>query len=237
MFCQQCGNPLPENAKFCTACGASMNAPSDPTPAPAVETPAPVKVKKQRKRLSDGALLGIVLGAIAAVSAIAVLVVFLLIGGTKPGARSPELAAEEAVIAFATRDGEALLNLMPQALVERLADIADVDVENRDKLAKKVFETLGDDASFMDEDNAVTIRRIREGEEITKDRLEMYLEMIVRNGISRKETEKVTDAREFEISFSVNGTSVQTALVYVFEYEDRWYLYDWSIVTTEDDNG
>lgn len=41
MFCTKCGNALPDDARFCTVCGAAMAAPADaPTEAPATAEPA-----------------------------------------------------------------------------------------------------------------------------------------------------------------------------------------------------
>lgn len=40
MFCQNCGSQIPDNASFCTSCGAKLTAPAAPVTAPPV-APAP----------------------------------------------------------------------------------------------------------------------------------------------------------------------------------------------------
>lgn len=41
MFCSKCGNPLPDNAKFCGACGAPVNAAQEDSPVPQQPTSIP----------------------------------------------------------------------------------------------------------------------------------------------------------------------------------------------------
>jgi hypothetical protein len=41
MFCESCGNQLPDNAKFCTACGATTGRPQTAPAQPAYTPPPP----------------------------------------------------------------------------------------------------------------------------------------------------------------------------------------------------
>ncbi len=74
MFCTKCGKQLDEGTKFCTACG---------TPTARVDgaTPSPVAVQQPRasKGLSTGAVVGIIVGAVAVV-AIAICAALFLTG-------------------------------------------------------------------------------------------------------------------------------------------------------------
>jgi len=54
MFCNKCGTQLPQNSKFCTACGAQCFVPDTPLPPPAASTPPPAPEKSYMQKLKDG---------------------------------------------------------------------------------------------------------------------------------------------------------------------------------------
>ncbi|MCL2445162.1 MAG: zinc ribbon domain-containing protein [Oscillospiraceae bacterium] len=54
MFCNQCGTQLPQNSKFCAACGAQCFVPDTPLPPPAAATPPPAPDKSYMQKLKDG---------------------------------------------------------------------------------------------------------------------------------------------------------------------------------------
>lgn len=113
MFCSKCGNPLPDDAKFCSACGASVKISQEASPVPQrpagrsdevenIQTPKPdpfietqnfhgqigygvaAPVQKKSKK---GLIIGLSLGGVllAVILAVALIFVFGLKGGSKGG--------------------------------------------------------------------------------------------------------------------------------------------------------
>lgn len=102
MYCQKCGAPNPDNAKFCPKCGAALqgNAEAAPAPPRAQEDTRPQNVQTQAQQYAEGknnaALIGLVLGIISIIVvwfvvwvALATSIVGLVLGSKKrtgPGA-------------------------------------------------------------------------------------------------------------------------------------------------------
>ena len=74
MFCDKCGTPLRENAKFCGKCGAPVIGVAGSVQPSPVVSPAPTMERKSSSGSKVGLIIGIVLGAVALI----VLAVFLL---------------------------------------------------------------------------------------------------------------------------------------------------------------
>ncbi len=58
MFCSQCGEKNPDNAKFCSKCGAALKAAA----APAKPAPAPTKAAATGERTSGMAIAALIMG-------------------------------------------------------------------------------------------------------------------------------------------------------------------------------
>jgi len=90
MFCNKCGNQLPDGAQFCASCGNRLTpAEEAPVVAPAEETPAAEPVEtaqsfeapetQERKPAKKGLKKFIIIGSVALVAVAAILVTFLLV--------------------------------------------------------------------------------------------------------------------------------------------------------------
>ena len=113
MFCSKCGNPLPDDAKFCSACGASVKISQEASPVPQrpagrsdevenIQTPKPDPFMETQnfhgqigygvaapvqKKSKKGLIIGLSLGGVllAVILAVALIFVFGLKGGSKGG--------------------------------------------------------------------------------------------------------------------------------------------------------
>ena len=111
MFCSKCGNPLPDNAKFCGACGAPVKISQEASPVPQqpagrsdevenIQTPKPDPFMETQnfhgqigygaaapvqKKSKKGLIIGLSLGGVllAVILAVALIFVFGLKGGSK----------------------------------------------------------------------------------------------------------------------------------------------------------
>ena len=94
MFCINCGKQLDEDAKFCTACGTPTACADDASPS-SVAPQSP----RASKGLSTGAIIGIIVGAVAIVTIVVCAVLFLtgVIGGT-PAEEESEQASSAGIV-------------------------------------------------------------------------------------------------------------------------------------------
>jgi hypothetical protein len=96
MYCTNCGTQIDDDSLFCPNCGARQSAPVPPVTEempvpPAAETPAEAfdpEPAAPKKKLSKGALIGILAGAAAVILLVVLLIV--LLGGGSNGGSSPE---------------------------------------------------------------------------------------------------------------------------------------------------
>ena len=113
MFCSKCGNSLPDDAKFCSACGAPVKISQEASPVPQqpagitdeaenIQTPKPEPLMQEpnfngqtgygaaapvQKKSKKGLIIGLSLGGVllAVILAVALIFVFGLKGGSKGG--------------------------------------------------------------------------------------------------------------------------------------------------------
>ena len=113
MFCSKCGNSLPEDAKFCSACGAPVTISQEASPVPQrpagrpdevenIQVPKPEPLMQEsnfngqigygaaapvQKKSKKGLIIGLSLGGVllAVILAVALIFVFGLKGGSKGG--------------------------------------------------------------------------------------------------------------------------------------------------------
>ena len=101
MYCSNCGTFMNDTDQFCPNCGAGVNGQS---PAPVQDEQIPVRAP--RKKLSRGALIGILAGAAAVVIAVVLILVFTLSGGSN----SPEGVIRKFVNALYTYDLQGMID-------------------------------------------------------------------------------------------------------------------------------
>ena len=104
MFCSKCGNPLPDDAKFCSACGASVKISQEASPVPQqpagrpdevenIQTPKPEPLMQEpnfngqmgygaaapvQKKSKKGLAIGLSIGGVVLTVILAVMLIFVL---------------------------------------------------------------------------------------------------------------------------------------------------------------
>lgn len=139
MFCGKCGAQNPEGTAFCQKCGASL----DPSQ-PAAKAAGTAAASDKRNRTIGMAAVGI-----AAVVAVALL--FTLLGG-----RSYKKTVTKYLDATFDADAKAIINLIPDAMVDRAleelgCDRADMD-DALDELSETLENTIGSVTRYLGDD-------------------------------------------------------------------------------------
>ena len=150
--CPQCGGELAPNARFCGNCGASFaGAPVSPRPV----APKPVAkgnfLSKVTSFLTNGPSFTVagktlpVYGAVAAGVALVLVIVLLF---SIFGGNSPEAAAEKFVDAMFEGDAGEIMDLIPDELLEYMADEEDLDM---DEMEENLQDGLDDMQEYYEE--------------------------------------------------------------------------------------
>ena len=194
MFCGNCGTQNPDNAPFCSGCGAQLNAASAPeaSAAPRVHT---------RPRNNKKKLVGIIAGVLAAV---AVLLIILTCFGR--GAATAKGAARKAIKAIEKCDGEAYLKLFHKKVIEENCDDKEEQKEYAEYLEEE-FEYMAD-YSF----------KIKDVEKVDKDDLEDIKEYY-----EEEYDLKVSNAKVVTVEATYDGDTVELEL-YVIKIGMKWYI-------------
>ena len=120
-FCPQCGKEIPADSVFCPECGADVK---ENVPA----APAAGATGKTKKKLSKGALIGIIAGGVTLIAAAAVVLILVL--GGKIGARSFD-------IDFTTSDAEKFLDKVCRNIDAESVKVVDVEEEEDEETGEK----------------------------------------------------------------------------------------------------
>ena len=134
MFCGKCGTKNADNVEFCTNCGAKLNNKSTVTKS------ATVSVANQNDKNRK---VGIIAVAVAAV--IVVILGVLLLGG-----RSYKATIEKFVDAQFDANAEAIIDLMPQKMMEYALEQEGYDPDDFNYLIDELNEELQDQLDSLD---------------------------------------------------------------------------------------
>lgn len=134
MFCGKCGSENPDDALFCTSCGAPLakEAPARPAPAAGVAPARPITAASGSNKHK---LIGIC--AVAVVALLAVILIISIFSG-----RSANKAAEEIVRAVLEGDSGDLVDVMPKAYLKAIA-------RQTDRSVGKVEDDFEDDFDLV----------------------------------------------------------------------------------------
>lgn len=174
MYCSKCGTQIDDDSLFCPNCGTRVETSDAPasTPIPPVQADTPVS-NAPKKKLSKGALIGIIAGA-AAIVVLVVLLIVLLGGGSK-GGRSPEATVESYLKSAIGGDFEKAADYgMPDVVLEAFLkenDITKSEYRERLKQAEQMYNLY----LSMSEENAAMKKtfqcRILSTEQLDRDDL------------------------------------------------------------------
>ncbi len=204
MFCGNCGTQNPDNAPFCTGCGAKLNeAPVAPASAPEF-TPEPTR--KSRKGLFIG------IGAAVVAIAVALILIFTL-GGGKGGAKTAEDVVEEYIKAAEEVDGEAIMDLIHENILEK--EFSDED--EREEAIEEFEKGLGEIMEMCEIQFEIGDSESLDGDDL-EDLQEEYEEDY---------DLEVEDAEYIEVIMTIEVygyEQTQTNELLVIKVDGKWYL-------------
>lgn len=206
MFCGKCGAKNEDGAKICAQCGAAL------------EETAPVSTGAAAPAASDkNKKVGII--AVAVVAVIVILLLVKLFSGMGGGASK---VATKFVDSMFDGNGKAIINLLPNAVVDELVDQSGYDskkeyIEDVDDTLKSLIKMLDKEydkwkvtSKVTDEDD-VSNKTLRSLKERYEDDYDL----------------KVTEAKEIELKLTatIDGDKEDAeATVTVVKIGSKWYL-------------
>ena len=211
MYCSQCGQQQPEDARFCSGCGSQL-AQAMAWAAPAVpaqqELPSPLPQKSPNKKI----LIGL---AAASLLAVVGLVVSLALGLSGGGQRSYQWVVKEYFKAVEQADGKKLFDLSINRLSEQLGFL---DASKRLEFIYDFEEEVRDDWGSRIE----TSYTIDETESLPLSDLLDLLD-VESLGLNITELMLVT------VSYTVRGSEdsdYDTDDFTLLKANGRWYIFD-----------
>lgn len=251
MFCVKCGNQMPDGSKFCTKCGAPMEAAENNTasetaqaapaneaaenqavPETSAETPAqnvtetyqtPVAPAKGKPNI-------LMIGGIAAAA-----VIFLIVTIISLSAMSKRNDPETIALNYVgyTMDGNAkkMIGCMPDKMIDTLLDELDM---SKKELIDGIDEYFADNLEDMLDSLEDTygkgkiVYESRGKSSLKKDDIEDIKEDLEDDfGIKASKVEKY----KIKISYRVKGKDhkIEDAEIYMIKTGGRWYVYDQSM--------
>lgn len=213
MFCEKCGVKNSDESTFCTACGAKLNG-VEP-----VVSDTSVTVNSNNKNRKVGI---IAVAAAAAATVVVVLVVVLIIALS--GGRGYKDTVEKYVYAQFKPDAAAMIELLPEKVIEYGLEEVGYDEDEFDEYLEEVNEEMQEYRDFLEiylgEDFTVSYE-ILIVEDVTGNDLddlkEVYEDMDV----------KVSAAKTVEIKLTIKaGDNEETgnSVVSVIKVGRSWYL-------------
>ena len=214
MFCSNCGKALPDDARFCDGCGAKMDAGAVSAPeAPAVTTPvyqAAVAPKKNK-----GLVIGIVSAAVVLVGVVVAIIASSFMGA---GATSPEKVAEKFAVAYCTMDAEAVVDCIPDFMVENLCSRYYAYPANRKNLAAVMQRQI----LSLDDYETISVISARRDYTYDTDDLNDYISDA---GMNVMERAKIKDYCAVNVTAVVSG-EMENLYVICIKLKNRWYAID-----------
>lgn len=217
MFCGKCGAKNPDEAAFCSACGAKLNegqkvvggeaAPVEQMPVE--QTPVTEEKNSKNKKV------GIIAVAVIAIAAIAG--IFALFGG-----KGYEAVAEDFVEAYYTADAAGIVELIPEKMVDYTLE--DEGYDSLDAFIEEGNETLEAQMYFVElylGENLTVTSEILGVEDVSEDDLPVLKVDYEYYGI------KVSEAKYVEIEYTVKGSEdemTDTLEIPVIKIGSSWYL-------------
>lgn len=207
MFCGQCGTPNADSATFCANCGAKLNG----TPGVAsIHHSAVLQTKNYRK-------IGII--AVAVIAIIAIVLVLVLTGG-----RGYKATVDKFIAASFEVDAEAIVDLMPDEVIDYALKDAGYDTDDRSMLIQKANDTLQDTVDRIERSvgsDWTVSHEIEDVEDVTGTDLDALKQEYENLGV------KISAAKTVPVNLTVtvgsNSDSTYTKIS-VIKVGRSWYL-------------
>lgn len=202
MFCGNCGKQNPDNATFCSGCGAKLT-PVSPTP------------RGRSKRKNKNAMVGMIAVAVVAVAVIVLLVVLF-------SGRSAKSTGEKFIKAAFNGDGDEIVDLMPDSLFKGYAEEMNTKVGKIKDQYEESFEDQFDSLSEMLDDLKFTVKATG-----TDDYSERETERII--DYYKEFDVKVKDAKTVDVKVTIKSHGDKLELnspleVPVIKVGGSWYI-------------
>lgn len=224
MFCRVCGTQNPDHAAFCKGCGNQLKERAGvPTEAPA-RTPARVQSQayqsRQPARRNDhrqDKKIGII--AVGAAAAVVLILIFVLFGG-----RGYKATVKQFFKATFDADGEAIVDLLPDDLLDYVLDEAGYDEDELDEFIEEIEDEIEDQLAYIERylgDDLDFSYKIVDSEDIKGDDLKDIKKEYKRAGV------KVSAAKEVEVELTVKAGKTEnedTITISVIKVGRSWYL-------------
>ncbi|MBQ8524453.1 MAG: hypothetical protein IJ457_07515 [Clostridia bacterium] len=209
MFCNNCGNQVPEGYAFCPICGnASLSAQT------AVSTES--KVKKSRAGLILGIISGVLILACIAVLALGFMGVGSPSSSPEEGYSSPTKAAKALIHALLDGDGEAAYEIMTDAMMKYQGEYTEDEFEDRvDELVDDIDEDFGEGWSYTITSAEIIFEASAEDVERVNESLSEISDVTV--------TEGNIVSCDIEYTMSDGSTETETLRISAFKIDGRWY--------------
>ena len=219
MFCGNCGAQNADNSAFCKNCGAQLNAAPQQQPQQPVYQP---QYNAAPKKPLNKKLIGMIAGGAAAVVLVVVLLIVLLGGGA--GAGSPEAVAEKYVKAMGNIDTNAILDLVPEAAYDYLAE--DQGYDDIDEMREDMNAGAEEAEEMLDMLNMKISGEAVDTEKLKGDDLE-DLQEAYDDEFNVEVTAAAAVEVEVTMSASYMGETMEESddmTVYVVEIDGTWYI-------------
>lgn len=223
MFCGKCGTQNPDTAAFCKNCGTRLNGQVKPSVKAATKTPVRTQPHSQGKRPAPkhkrrkDKKVGII--AVSAIVAFALILAIVLFGG-----RSYKTAVKQFFDATFDVDGQAIVNLIPDDLIDYVLDESGYDEDELDEMIEDIEDEFQDQIDslkrYLGDDWDVSYKIVSaeniKGEDL-KDIKEDYKDIGV----------KVSAAKDVEMELTVKAGETEnsnTITISLIKVGRSWYL-------------
>lgn len=223
MFCGKCGTQNPDTAAFCKSCGTRLNSQVKPAARTVTKTTARTQMQPQTKRPAakhkrrQDKKIGLI--AVAAVIAVVLILAIVLFGG-----RSYKAAVKQFFNATFDVDGKAIVELIPDDLVDYVLDESGYDEDELDEMIGDIEDEFEDQIAsikrYLGDDWDVSYKIVStediKGNDL-KDLKEDYKDIGVKISAAKDvEMELIVKAGETE-----NSNTITISLIKVGR---SWYL-------------
>lgn len=223
MFCRKCGTQNPDTATFCKGCGTRLNSQVKPAAKTVTKATARTQMQPQTKRPApkhkhrQDKKVGII--AVSAIVAVALILAIVLFGG-----RSYKTAVKQFFNATFDVDGQAIVNLIPDDLIDYVLDESGYDEDELDEMIEDIEDEFQDQINSLKRylgDNWDVSYKIVSAENIKGDDLKDIKEDYKDIGV------KVSAAKDVEMELTVKAGETEnsnTITISLIKVGRSWYL-------------
>lgn len=223
MFCGKCGTQNPDTAAFCKSCGTRLNSQVKPAAKTVTKTTVRTQMQPQAKRPApkhkrrQDKKVGVI--AAAAIVAFVLILAIVLFGG-----RSYKTAVKQFFNATFDVDGKAIVNLIPDDLIDYVLDESGYDEDELDEMIEDIEDEFQDQIDslkrYLGDDWDVSYK-IVSAENIKGEDLNDIKEDYKDIGV------KVSAAKDVEMELTVKAGETEnsnTITISLIKVGRSWYL-------------